>query len=405
MSTAHDLIKVAVLFGGPSTEHEVSIITGLEVVGALDTRRFEAIPVYVARDGAWYTGAALTDADFYRRLPGSLAEATRITLLPDGRARGLRVLDNRRSLWNRMAGSQELETLPVDVFFPAFHGSVGEDGCMQGLLETAGLAYVGSGVAASAIGMNKALCKSLMHAAGIPVLPWAQVTREDWRADPLAARDAVLATPGLERFPLFAKPCNLGSSVGISPAGNAEELDTALSRIFRLDSAAIVEPQVTQLTEINVSVMQGRERRTSVVERPISKTGVLTYEDKYGAGGKGKKAIGPRIGSIADAERRIDPQDLPAKTKTLARALAERAFRTLDCAGVVRVDFILDGRDGRLYFNEINTLPGSMAYYLWEHSSPALSYTALLTELVEHALEARTIKAGLARDANLKTLF
>lgn len=405
MSTANGLIKVAVLFGGPSTEHEVSIITGLEVVGALDTRRFEAMPVYVARDGAWYAGSTLTDADFYRRLPGSLTEGTRVTLLPDGRARGLSVLDGRRSLRDRLAGRQELETLPVDVFFPAFHGSIGEDGCMQGLFETAGVAYVGSGVAASAIGMNKALCKSLMKTAGIPVLPWARVTREDWQADPLAARDAVLASAGLEQFPLFAKPCNLGSSVGISPAGSAEALDTALSRIFRLDSAAIIEPQVTRLTEINVSVMRGRELRTSVVERPISKTGVLTYEDKYGSGGKGNKVIGPRTGSIADAERRIDPQDIPAATKALARELAERAFRALDCAGVVRVDFILDGRDDQLYFNEINTLPGSMAYYLWEHSSPSLSYTALLTELVEQALEARTVKAGLARDANLKTLF
>ncbi|MEZ5582440.1 MAG: hypothetical protein R3F37_06480 [Candidatus Competibacteraceae bacterium] len=279
-------------------------------------RKYQAIPVYIAQDGTWYAGPALADKAFYSRLPGSLLEGTRVTLLPNGQNQGLTILENALTLSERVRGKKQAHTIPIDIFFPAFHGSYGEDGCIQGLFEMANVAYVGSRVLASALSMNKAQCKHLLQAGGVPVLPWATVNREDWRRDPVAAREAVLANTGTEQFPLFVKPCNLGSSIGIAAATDAAALDAALEQVFRFDEVALIEPQVVAITEINVSVMRGAEIRPSVVERPLSKSGVLTYQDKYGSSGKAKKGQ-QRTGSIADAERRIDPKDVSDEIKML----------------------------------------------------------------------------------------
>ncbi len=399
-----NLTQVAVIFGGRSTEHEVSIITGLEIVGALDVHKYQAIPVYIAQDGTWYAGPPLANKEFYHRLPNSLLEGTKVTLIPNFAARGLTILDYRPTWQQRLTGQWQLPIIPIDVFFPALHGSFGEDGCMQGLFELANVAYVGCGVLAAALGMNKAQCKTLLSAHKIPLLPWATVERETWRRDPIAARQHILTTPGLEQFPLFVKPCNLGSSIGIGAAADEAALDAALQNAFKFDTSALIEPQVEMITEINVSVMQGRELRASVVERPLSKTGVLTYHDKYGASGKGKKTQG-RTGSLADAERRIDPADVAAEHKTQAQHWALKAFQALGCSGVARVDFILNHQTGELFLNEINTLPGSMSYYLWEHSQPPLSYTALLTELIEVAIQTKAIQNASERDSGLRVLF
>jgi D-alanine-D-alanine ligase len=404
METDSHLTQVAVLFGGKSTEHEVSVITGLEIVGALDVRKYQAIPVYIAQDGSWYAGSSVGDKDFYSRLPGSLKEGTPVTLLPNGQAKGLTVLDETVTLSERIAGKKTARTLAIDVFLPAFHGSFGEDGCIQGLFEMANVAYVGSGVLASALSMNKAQCKRLLQAHGIPVLPWTTVARGVWQRDPVAAREAVLAAEGTDRFPLFIKPCNLGSSIAIAAAADVAALDAALEQVFRYDDTALIEPQVVAITEINVSVLRGAELRASVVERPLSKTGVLTYADKYGSSGKAKKGQ-RRTGSIADAERRIDPKDVPEAAKTRAQQLALNAFQIIDCAGVARIDFILNQETGDVFFNEINPLPGSMSYYLWENSTPPLTYTALLGEIIEDALRRKAIKDASQRDSGLRMLF
>jgi len=399
-----NLTQVAVLFGGRSTEHEVSVITGLEIVGALDVRKYQAIPVYIAQDGNWYAGPELADKSFYSRLPQALLEGTRVTLLPNGQNQGLTVLDDHLTLSERVAGKKQSRTIPVDIVIPAFHGSYGEDGCMQGLLEMADVAYVGSGVLASALSMDKSQCKRLLQAGGVPVLPWATVNREEWRRDPVAAREAVLATAGTEQFPLFIKPCNLGSSIGIAAATDVATLDAALDQVFRFDEVALIEPQVVTITEINVSVMRGADVHPSVVERPLSKSGVLTYQDKYGSSGKAKKGQ-QRTGSIADAERRIDPKDVPDDIKEQAQAMAVQAFQLIDCAGVARIDFIFDQTQNRLFLNEINPIPGSMSYYLWENSTPPLTYTALLSEIIDNALNRKAIKDASQRDSGMRVLF
>jgi len=399
MTDNSDLIRVAVVFGGRSTEHEISVLTGLEVLKALDPRRYAPIPVYITREGQWYTGSGMDDRAFYRGLPGSLAQATRVILLPvPGRA-GLLILDSNLTARERLLGQRSDRHIPVDIFVPALHGTIGEDGCIQGLFEMAEYAYTGCGVEAASIGMNKIRSKRLVHNAGVPVLPDCLVDRSAWSANPDALRKTILATPGLEQFPLFVKPCNLGSSIGISPADDAAALDAALANVFRFDSEAIVEPRVREITEINVSVLEGDPPRASVVEVPQSADGVLTFEEKYMRGNKSKKSGSPE--GLASMERRVDPADLPADVKQNAQSLALRAFEVIGCAGVARVDFIFDRATQRIYFNEINTLPGSMSFYLWERSNPPLSYTALLTHLVDRSLQKHAALAVRDFDAGV----
>ncbi|HEX9944356.1 MAG TPA: D-alanine--D-alanine ligase [Thermoanaerobaculia bacterium] len=388
--------RVAVLFGGRSVEHEISIITGLQLINALDAERFEPLAVYVAHNGRWYVGDALLDRKFYKGLPGALEALQQVALLPVPGLGGL--LPVSKSGVIRMD-----DRIPVDVFFPAFHGSYGEDGCVQGLLELAGVTYTGSGVLASAVGMDKFVAKSIASSGGIPVLPGCLVRRDELDGGLAAVRRRILETPGLGSFPLFVKPCSSGSSVGISRAGSEGELDAALLRVFDVDLLALVEPCVVDPLEINVSVLDGRVIRASVVEIPLAEGGgLLTYEQKYMRRG-GTKG-GTLAEGMAGASRVIDPADLPAELKSRATAYAIDVFRLLRCSGVARVDFLCDARKDAIYFNEINTLPGSLAYYLWAKTRPRLLYTELLNEIIEQAERQSGQRAQLRRDFGFKSL-
>ncbi|HAZ43947.1 MAG TPA: D-alanine--D-alanine ligase, partial [Cyanobacteria bacterium UBA11371] len=263
--------NLAVLFGGRSVEHEISVITALQLINVLDVERYRPIPVYIAQSGRWYTGEALLNKEFYKKLPASLSQVQEVTLLPVPRIGGLTVLQPKK----------HGEVIPVDIYFLAFHGTYGEDGCIQGLMEMADVAYTGCGVLSAALGMNKYQCKTHLSANGIPVLPATVVHRDEGRKSLTAVRDRILSTPGLEQFPLFVKPCNLGSSIGISVASDIAGLNAALVNTFRYDSQAIVEPCVKDILEINVAVLEDDEPVASVVEMPVSTSGVLTYEDKY----------------------------------------------------------------------------------------------------------------------------
>lgn len=412
--------NVAILFGGRSVEHEISILTALQLIEVMDVVRYRPIPVYVAQDGRWYVGNPLLKKDFYKALPDSLATVTEVTLLPKPGTGGLTILHPQsRTLFHWFKSKSVLSVgaqhtaplqgpssnvIPVDIFFLAFHGTFGEDGCIQGLLETADVAYTGSGVLSSAIGMNKWVCKNLLRAHGIPVLPAALVNREEARRNLTEARAKILSTPGLNEFPLFVKPCNLGSSIGISPAADPPSLDAALVKIFDYDTQAIVEPQVVELTEVNVSVLDDDVPRVSVVETPVSDSGVLTYEDKYTREG-GKKTASMASRGMVSLNRKIDPDDLDPQIKEMARQFAKRAFQILGCSGVARIDFILDRTSGNLYFNEINTLPGSLAFYLWEKSNPPLVYTELLNRIIERAIARKRLKEFPKRTLEFRALF
>lgn len=395
--------NVAVLFGGRSVEHEISIITGLQLMRAMDITRYQPIPVYIAPNGRWYTGDELFDRPFYKKGPAALDRLTEVTLLPLPGQPGLRIL--RRTRLHKLRGvfSERREYIPVDVYFPSFHGDYGEDGCVQGLLEMADAAYTSSGVISSSLAMNKYLCKSVLRDHGIPTLPAALVDKFEAIRDLATAREAIFAAPGINGYPLFVKPNHLGSSIGIGRALDEAMLHSALARVFLHDTQAIIEPFLADMFEINVSVLDGVEPRASVVEIPISQSGTLSYEEKY-LTGQGQKKAGGTSGGMANLTRAIDPAHLSQETKNLVRNFALKAFKVLGCAGVVRFDFMCDKRTGRVYFNELNPQPGSFSFYLWEKSQPPLLYTEELTAVIERALERRKQRAAVERNLGFKAL-
>lgn len=399
-------IRVAVLFGGRSTEHEISIITGLEIISAFDTTRYSPLPVYIDQRGRWFSGEQLLRKDFYRGLPGCLDDLKEVALLPRPGTGGLTVLGNKKGL-SSLFSKEEL--IPVDVFVPAFHGQFGEDGCIQGLFEMADVVYTGCNVLASSIAMNKYLCKSILNRHGIPVLPAVVVKKHSTQKNLEKVRADIRSTRGLEEFPLFIKPLNLGSSVGVAKAETEEELDAALANAFQYDTEVIIEPCIANKMEINVSVRECPDPVASVVELPVASGDVLSYEDKYlrGGGGKKGKASGSTPGAMgmASLTRVVDPQDLDPKHKNGVINYALDAYRVLSCSGVVRFDFMVDLVTESLYFNELNPLPGSLAHYLWDKSTPRVLYPELLHDMVQSAFRKREEVAGLKRDFGFKALF
>lgn len=398
--------KVAVVFGGRSNEHEISIITANEIINAFDKTKFEIIPVYIDIKGRWFTGKELLDKNFYKGLPDCLSKVTQVTLLPIPETKGLTVL-NKKNLLGILAAKEEV--IDVDVFFPAFHGQFGEDGCIQGLFEMADFAYTGCDVTASAIAMNKFHCKAILSSQGIPVLPSVVVTKEAAQRNFSKARDSVLNSKELGAFPYFVKPVNLGSSIGIGKANDQAGLDAALAKVFQYDTEAIVEPFVSSRMEVNVSIRDTSEGAVaSVTEIPVASGDALSYEDKYLRGGS-KKAKGPGAApsaqGMASLSRVIDPQDLQAEYKNGVINNALKAYDLLGCSGVVRFDFMIDSSLGNFYFNELNPLPGSLAHYLWQACSPKVLYPKLLDDMIIAALKTKELKQSLVKDMGFKALF
>ncbi len=380
--------RVAVLFGGRSVEHEISVITALQLMQAIDPAAYEVTPVYIAPTGAWYTGNKLLNRSFYAKVPGNLSTLSEVTLLPKPGVRGLTRLSDH-------------STIPIDVFLPAFHGQYGEDGCIQGLFELADMPYTGSNVVASAITMNKYVCKVFLNEHDIPVLPAQLISRSEAQKDISKVVSDILSTEGFTQLPLFVKPCNLGSSIGVSKVKEASELAPALAKVFRYDTHALVEPCVSDIMEINCSVRDYDGIHASVIEIPVSQSGVLSYEEKYLQGG-GKKT-GQSEG-MASLTRVIDPQDLDPEVRDAVVELAKKSFTILGCSGVARLDFIVDLATGQLYFNELNAFPGSCSFYLWVRSHPRILYTTLIHNMIETALKHHATAASLDRNIGLKAL-
>jgi D-alanine-D-alanine ligase len=393
-------MRIAVLFGGRSVEHEISVISALQLILAIDPEKYDVTPVYIAPNGQWYTGTELLERSFYRSVPAALGRLQEVTLLPKPGIGGLMKIGSTVDL-AKQALSIESNIIPVDVFVPVFHGQYGEDGCMQGLFELAGVPYTGSNVPASAITMNKYLCKRYLQIHGIPVLPALPVSREEGMRDIRRVTEWVTSQEGFTTFPLFVKPCNLGSSIGVTKVNDATELPGALAKVFKYDTVALVEPCVAELMEINVSIRDHNGTQASVVEIPVSQSGVLSYEEKYLRDG-GKKT-GPSQG-MASLTRVIDPQDLDEDLRNRVIEYGKRSFSLLGCSGVARLDFIVDLATGQLYFNELNAFPGSCSFYLWVRSKPRVLYTQLIDDMIQTALKTFAVNASLARDIGLKAL-
>ncbi len=364
-------IRVGVLFGGRSGEHEVSLASARSVIDALRASgRYDVLEIGVTPEGRWIAGPdahATLSANARFLLPESAGDARDASrsgeprrsaaLLPGERSAPLVPLDD--------PGAAER----LDVVFPVLHGPQGEDGTVQGFLELAGVPYVGCGVAASAVGMDKVLMKGLFQAAGLPQVDWVAVRAPDWQRDPAAASRAATALG----FPVFVKPANMGSSVGITKARDAQGLARGLAEAFRYDTKAVVERGI-DAREIECSVLGTDEPRASVPGEILPSEEFYDYRAKYLSG---------------EASRLVIPAPLDEAQTREVRDLAVRAFRAIDGAGMARADFLLERGTGRLVVNELNTIPGftriSMYAKLWAASG--LAYPDLLDELIRLAIE------------------
>lgn len=384
-------LRVGVIYGSRSVEHEVSIITAVQAMDALDPERYEVIPLYVTKEGEWLTGASLRKLETYKAGSDLARSLTRVSLSPVP-SKGLLTLAEQRSRLLPISGGGQ--RIALDVAFPCVHGTFGEDGTLQGLFELANLPYVGSGVLASAVGMDKILMKAAFRSADLPILDCRVVRRDEWERAPDGVVDRLEREVG---FPAFVKPANLGSSVGISRATDRESLRSALEVAAHYDTRMLVEKGLEGAVDVNCSALgHGGDVRVSVCEQPVSWEAFLSYEDKYIRGGKSQGMKG--------ASRRI-PAPISAELTERIQAMTRRAFQAIDAAGVARVDFLVTP-DEQVFVNEINTLPGSLAFYLWEATD--LPFRKLLDRLVEIALarHAERQKTSFAFDSALlaKTL-
>lgn len=366
--------RVAVVFGSRSVEHEVSIVSAVQAMDAMDPLRYEPLPIFITKEGRWVTGNDLRRIESYKDLPGLLSRCRPVYLRPEPFGNRL-FMEESGPL-----GTRRTRATVVDVVFPIVHGTFGEDGTLQGLLELAGVPYVGAGVVGSAVGMDKIIMKAAFQSLDLPVVCYLWFSRSRWQASPETILDEIERTL---RYPLFVKPANLGSSVGINKATDRASLTQALEVAAHYDRRLLVEEAFEGGIEVNCAVLGNDDPIASVCEQPIPWSEILSYEDKYLRGGKTKGSSGEGEG-MASLTRRI-PAPISTDLTAQVQRLAIEAFRAVDCAGLARVDFLVDPISGRVAVNEINTMPGSLAFYLWEPSG--VPFPALIDRLIELAQE------------------
>jgi len=356
-------LRVGIIFGGRSGEHEISLISARSVMDAMDRDKYEVIPIGITRDWRWIASGDPMQA----LMAGDDAASAPALLAGD---------PSRRSLMRLEERGQVLEAThltELDVVFPVLHGPYGEDGTVQGLLELAGIPYVGAGVTASSLGMDKAIFKDLMRACDLPVVEYMLIKRKEWERDPEGVLAAIEARFD---YPVFTKPANLGSSVGVSKCHDRPGLIAGLKEAARYDRKLLVERAVPAAREIEVSVLGNDDPITSLPGEIVPSREFYSYQAKY-------------LDKGEQASKLLIPAPIPPELAERVRDLAVRAYKAIDCAGMARADFLLSGATGELYISELNTIPGftaiSMYPKLWEASG--ISYPELIDRLIELAIE------------------
>lgn len=375
-------LNVGVVFGGVSPEHEVSIISALQAAHALDRSRYRPVPLYIAKSGDWYAGDILMDLDAYQDLDALQAQAVPVLFDPGAFGQLAFVEKAEAGLFARAP-----QRFVVDVLLLGLHGGAGESGALQGVCEVFNVPYTGSGVFGSALGMDKVFSKMICRDAGLPIVDFVAFRDSDWGYHEEAWLDRCEAELG---YPVIVKPARLGSSIGIAKADTREELDAAIEEALRYDPKVVIEQAVHPLREINCSVLGNPdEALASVLEEPVASDDarLLSFQDKYMRGGGGSKgeARGTKQGGsegMASLDR-IIPAPLSEEQTQEIRDLGVQLFRLFECSGVARIDFMLNADTGQVYFNEINTIPGSFSFYLWEPTG--VSFTDLTHRLIELA--------------------
>ncbi len=360
-------IKLALLFGGKSVEHEISIISALQAYASLDKEKYDIIPIYITKDGEMFCGEHIGDIDAYKDIKKLLSESYPVTLARSGGRVCIMRLDSKPF-------KKPLVDY-IDVAFPIVHGTNVEDGTIAGYLNMLGVPYVGCDILSSALGMDKYAMKVIFKDNGIPVLDCLVFSSAEYDSLPEGVISKIEAEMG---YPVIVKPVNLGSSVGISKADSREKLEQSLEEAFLYANKVLVERAITNLTEINCSVLGDCDNaEASVCERPVSQDEILSYSDKYLGGSKSSKGMA--------STKRVIPADISTENTLYIQELAVRAFKALGCCGVARIDFMIDNDSKKIYLNEINTIPGSLSFYLWEPKG--VKYTQLLSRMIDLALK------------------
>ena len=368
--------QLGVIFGSRSCEREVSIISAVQLMRHADPEKYDVIPVYIDEHGGWYTGEKLKDIHAYQPFQPNQAGIRKVFLDMTPGSGALLALEKGKGLFAR----EELKAVArVDVFVIVMHGVNGEDGTLQGMLELADLPYTSAGVGASALGMDKILMKQFFRGADLPVLPSLWYTRTKFENEPDSVLEEVRSELG---YPVYVKPAHLGSSIGVSRAENREELHSALELAFEYDRRVLVEKGLNRPVELNCSVLgYDEEAEASPIEMPVSGEAFLDFHEKYlaNSGSKGMASL-----------HRVLPAPIDDGLRDEIQKMSMDIFRMMDCKGVVRIDYMYDRESGKTFITEINTIPGSLAFYLWENrGTPYRRLIDRMVEIAEKALSDR----------------
>jgi D-alanine-D-alanine ligase len=361
-------IKVGVIFGGESVEHEVSIISAIQAINSMDTEKYDIVPIYIDKNRTWYTGKMLTDIELYKDMDLLRRYAKKVTLCKKD---GSYFLVNTSGLFRR-------DIAEIDIAFPIVHGINVEDGTLQGYLDTIGIPYVGSRVIGAALGQDKVIMKQVFESAGIPIVPYTWFFDSDYYSN----KDEIFSNIKKIGFPVIVKPANLGSSVGISVAKNNDELVNAIEDAIKYDTKIVVEKVIENMTEVNCSVLGNYEnQQVGVLEEVMGSDEILSYQDKYLGGGKTKGSGSKGMASTS----RIIPARISDKMTEDIKETSKKVFRVLNLGGVCRIDYLIDKKNKKFYVNEPNTIPGSLSFYLWEPVGKP--YSELLDDMINIAIK------------------
>lgn len=359
-------IKVGVIFGGETVEHEVSIISAVQAMNNMDEEKYEIIPIYISKDRTWYTGTMLKEIDIYKNFDDLKRYAKRVTLC---KRDGGYYLINTKGLFRR-------DICELDIVFPIVHGNNAEDGTLQGYLDTVGIPYVGSRVLGSALGQDKVVMKQIFESSKLPIVPYTWFFDSEYLLD----EDKIKKNIKKLGYPVIVKPASLGSSVGITVVKSEDAINEAINEAIKYDTKIVVEKVIDNLVEVNCSVVGNYEHQeTSELEEVMTAEEFLTYRDKYLGDAKGGKSKG-----MASASR-IIPARIDDELKDQIKELSKQAFKCLNLSGICRIDYLIDKKNNKAYINEPNTIPGSLSFYLWEPVGK--KYPELLDELITLAIK------------------
>ena len=385
---------VGVFFGGKTVEHEVSIISALQVIENLDKEKYEVIPIYISKDNKFYTSELLTRVEEFKHLNEVKRLSNEIYFTHE----------DSKLVLNLVRGIFKKSIAKIDIAFPVVHGLNVEDGTLEGFLEMYNIPYVGCDVCSSAVGMNKIVFKKVLEASKLPVVEYETLNIEEFEEDESKAYKKITEKLSL---PVIVKPSNLGSSIGIEIIKNENEFKEKMQNVFTFCENVLIEKCVTNLREINCSVLGNfKEQEVSVLEEPIKNDEILSYKDKYMGDGtkktgvKGGKFSGAKGSGMASLSRKI-PAELSKEQEEEIYSLAKKTFTELNCEGISRIDFIIDKDTNNVYVNEINTIPGSLAFYLWEPKG--ISFSELLDRAIRYAIKRkeRRDKIVYSTDVNI----